>query len=269
MVQDFFSSDPVNNAASLLERLRIANPRVHCITNVAAQVFTANLLLAASAIPSLTYAAEEVPYFVEKSASLLINLGTLDAERRASIPVAVNAAKTLEKPWILDPVFVEASPPRLARARELMAQSPRIMRCNASEWAALTECSFEPDTVSDFARTQKIVTALTGATDHVSDGARMMKIDNGHAVMRQTTAMGCAGTALIAALASVEDDALMAAGCGLLILGVTGEIAASRAQGPGSFVPAFLDTLAALTPDMLAKTARVTLTTTEHARVTG
>ncbi|MBU3732692.1 MAG: PDZ domain-containing protein, partial [Beijerinckiaceae bacterium] len=42
--------DYVARAAALLVRLRENAPRVHCITNAAAQVFTANLLLAAGAL---------------------------------------------------------------------------------------------------------------------------------------------------------------------------------------------------------------------------
>ena len=47
-------------AADILERLRERRPRVHCITNAVAQNFTANMLLAAGAMPSMTIAPEEV-----------------------------------------------------------------------------------------------------------------------------------------------------------------------------------------------------------------
>ena len=47
-------------AADILERLRQRRPRVHCITNAVAQNFTANMLLAAGAVPSMTIAQKEV-----------------------------------------------------------------------------------------------------------------------------------------------------------------------------------------------------------------
>ena len=47
-------------AADILERLRERRPRVHCITNAVAQNFTANMLLAAGAVPSMTIAPKEV-----------------------------------------------------------------------------------------------------------------------------------------------------------------------------------------------------------------
>ena len=43
-------------AADLLERVRRTAPRVHCITNAVAQHFTANVLLALGAVPSMTIA---------------------------------------------------------------------------------------------------------------------------------------------------------------------------------------------------------------------
>ena len=48
---------------TLLERVRQKTPRVHAITNAVAQSFTANVLLALGAVPSMTIAREEVAAF--------------------------------------------------------------------------------------------------------------------------------------------------------------------------------------------------------------
>ena len=56
-----------------------AGPRVHCITNAVAQNFTANMLLAAGAVPSMTIAPKEVGRFAARADALLVNLGTFDA----------------------------------------------------------------------------------------------------------------------------------------------------------------------------------------------
>jgi len=71
-------------ASDLLTRLRARAPRVHCVTNAVAQHFTANVLLAAGAIPSMTISADEIGAFVARADALLVNLGTFDAERRAA-----------------------------------------------------------------------------------------------------------------------------------------------------------------------------------------
>ncbi len=73
----------IEHAAALLAKIRARAPRVHCITNTVAQAFTANMLLAAGATPSVTTSPEEIAGFVAGADSLLVNLGTLDAERRA------------------------------------------------------------------------------------------------------------------------------------------------------------------------------------------
>jgi hydroxyethylthiazole kinase len=108
--------------ADLLERLRARRPRVHCITNAVAETFTANVLLAAGAIPSLTIDPDEVPDFVCRADALLVNLGTLDPSAGAPpIDAALSAAKATGQGWVLDPVFVERSAPRLALAAAALA----------------------------------------------------------------------------------------------------------------------------------------------------
>ena len=101
-------------AAALLDRLRARSPRVHCITNAVAQSFTANMLLAAGAVPSMTLSPEEIGPFVASADALLVNLGTLDRERREATAMAVEAAMRGNVPWVLDPVFFDRSTPRAA-----------------------------------------------------------------------------------------------------------------------------------------------------------
>ncbi|KAA2237453.1 hydroxyethylthiazole kinase [Salinarimonas soli] len=251
------SPDPIARAGALLRELRERRPRVHAITNAAAQTLTANLLLAVGAVPSLTTSAEEAPAFTARADALVINLGTLDAERRAAIPWCIAAARGAGKPWVLDPVFVEASPPRLELARLTLAGQPAILRCNAVEAEALTGEAPTPDVVHAFASAHGAVIALTGPTDLVVDGRRLARIANGHPLMTRVTAMGCAGTALLAAFAALEPDPWLAAACGLLVLGVAGEVAGETARGPGTFPAAFLDALDALDGSQIAARARL------------
>jgi hydroxyethylthiazole kinase len=244
-------------AGALLDRLRRERVRVHAITNAAAQAFTANLLLAVGAIPSLTVAPDEVAAFTGRSGALLVNLGTLDADRRAGIPRAIAAARGAEKPWVLDPVFVDASPPRLALARTCLGENPAILRCNAGEFASLAGHEASPGAVRDFAAAQRVVVALTGEIDHVTDGRRIVSIANGHALMTRVTAMGCAATALVAAFTALAEDPFDAAACALLVVGVAGEIAAETARGPGTFQPAILDALHQIDAPTIAARARL------------
>lgn len=247
------TTDLPSLAGFLLERLRDERIRVHAITNAAAQTFTANLLLAAGGIPSLTVAPEEVPAFTGRSAALLVNLGTLDNDRRAAIPQAIATAHTQAKPWVLDPVFVDASPSRLEFARACLADRPCVLRCNPGEFTTLAGADASPETVQAFARAHGTIVALTGAVDLITDGTRILRIENGHPLMTRVTAMGCAATALLTAFVALHGNAIESAAAALLVTGVAGEIAARDAKGPGTFQPAFLDALFNLdTPTLIA-----------------
>ncbi len=244
-------------AADILARVRARAPRVHCITNSVAQQYTANMLLAAGAVPSMTISPEEVGSFVAAADALLVNLGTFDAERRAAIEVAIDAADAARKPWGLDPVFIELAPARAQFARQLLGRGPAVVRLNAAEFASLSGDDPAGDAPDRLAKRHATVIALTGSFDLVTDGPRRSTIGNGDPLMRRVTAMGCAGSALVCAALVVEGDAWLAASAALTALGVAGEVAALEARGPGSFAIAIIDALYALDAATLRKRARV------------
>ena len=251
------SSDLSHIVAEVLERVRTRAPRVHCITNAVAQNFTANMLLAAGAVPSMTIAPKEVAAFVQRADALLVNLGTFDAERQKASLTAIAAANKARKPWVLDPVFIDRSKPRTSFAKALAGKSPRAIRLNAKEFAALAGKPAEEQAVTRFAAAKRTVVGLTGEADLVRDATRAASIENGDPLMARVTAMGCAGSALVAACLAVEDDAWRATASALIALGVAGEVAAARARGPGSFAVEIVDALYGLERETLVARARV------------
>jgi hypothetical protein len=58
-------------------RMRGRAPLTHCITNIVAANFTANVLLAVGASPAMVVATEEVAEFAAIAAAVLINVGTV------------------------------------------------------------------------------------------------------------------------------------------------------------------------------------------------
>jgi hydroxyethylthiazole kinase len=230
-------------AADVLARIRARAPRVHCITNSVAQQFTANVLLAAGAVPSMTISADEIGAFVAGANALLVNLGTSDRERKSAIEVAVKTAAEKELPWLLDPVFVDRSPTRAQFGRTLLVARPTVVRLNHAEFAALSGDKPESDAAARFARANATIVALTGGVDIVSDGPRRIAIANGDPLMAAVTAMGCAGGAFVCAALAVEADAWLATLAALAAFGVAGEVAAQAAQGPGSFAVGMIDAL--------------------------
>ena len=248
-------------AAELLSRLGDRRPRVHCITNAVAQAFTANVLLAAGAVPSMTIDAEEVADFVLGADALLVNLGTFDAERRTAAAIAIEAANGRAIPWVLDPVFIDRTQRRSAYARDLIAANPRAIRCNRAEFEALAGAPPEGGALARYALDEGVVIGLTGATDLVTDGARLVAIANGDPMMSRITAMGCAASALVAAALAVADDLAdpwAATAAALLWAGVAGDVAAKTASGPGSLAAGFVDALYRLDSHTLITHARVT-----------
>ncbi len=244
-------------AADILMRLRARAPRIHCITNAVAQNFTANVLLAAGAVPSMTLSPEEIGPFVASAQGLLVNLGTFDRERRQATMIAIDSAAAHKLPWVLDPVFVDRIPPRAAFARELIGRGPTVLRLNHAEFSVLSGEAPSRDAAVAFARTSGVVVALSGETDLVTDGERIAAVSNGHPLMAKVTAMGCAGSALVAACLSIEPDAYQATSAALLMIGVAGEIAAEKSAGPGSFAATIIDTLYGLDSAALVTRAKV------------
>lgn len=99
------------------------------------------------------------------------------------------------------------------------------------------------------ARFQNVV-VMTGKTDFVSDGRATYAIENGHEFLGMVTGTGCVlGTTISAMVsASKNADTVLTVIAGLLLFEIAAEVAAERAdvQGPGTFVPAFIDELARL-----------------------
>ncbi|MTI45309.1 hydroxyethylthiazole kinase [Roseibium hamelinense] len=236
-----------NTIADLLDRVRTNAPRVHVITNTVAQSFTANAVLAVGAVPSMTIAPEEAAQFSASANALLVNLGTLDEGRKAAIPLAWRAAQDAGNPIVLDPVFINRSPVRLKFAEELVEHRPTIVRVNPAELDAL----FGPKDGLLKLKEKGIAVALTGATDYIACPNQHFRLSNGHPVMSKVTATGCAGGAVLAAFLAVDEDHCRAAAAGLSVFNIAGEIAGEATTGPGSFVPAFLDTLYTLTPEQV------------------
>ncbi|MBM3095523.1 hydroxyethylthiazole kinase [Ensifer sp. T173] len=238
------TSDFVESVAASLALVRQRRPRVHCLMNTVVQKFVADGLAALGAIPSMTSALEEVEAFAQRADALVVNLGTLDEERRRAIRLAAAVARDADKPWIVDPVHCDYSPSRLVFARELIAAGPSVVRGNASEM----------DIVGNANGALRI---KTGAVDELTLDLHTIRVENGHPLMAQVTGTGCLSGALIAAFMAVEPDRLKAATGALLTSGIAAEIAGERSSGPGTFEALFRDALAALRPEDIIVNARI------------
>ncbi len=260
----------VDDVYAALDELRARHPLVHNITNYVAMTVSANVLLALGASPAMVHAAEEVEDFVAISDCLAINIGTLSPPWVAAMRATVARANTLGKPWVLDPVGCGATAYRTQVAAELAGLKPSVIRGNASEIMSLagqvgaagkgvdSTARAEDATSAAAALAQRAgcVVAVTGETDYVSDGASLLAVHSGHALMPLSTALGCSLSAVTAAFTAVRPPRL-AAVAALAVFGAAGAIAAERCRGPGHLPAEICDALHAMDRATLAAHARL------------
>jgi hydroxyethylthiazole kinase len=242
-----------------MARLRKQGPLVHCLTNFVAAGFTANVLLALGASPAMVIAPQEAADFSARAGAVLINLGTITAASAEAMEQAAASATGAGTPWVLDPVAVGVLAFRSGVAASLLRHRPAVIRGNASEILALAgaqgggkgvDSTAESSAAVDAARTLAgrtgAVVAVSGATDYVTDGAAMVEIAGGHAIMTRVVGTGCALGALIAAFLGADVPPLRAATAASAVFAHAAERAAAQSRGPGSFAVAFLDELSCI-----------------------
>lgn len=238
-----------------LRILREQKPLILNLTNGVTMEWVANMLLAAGALPIMTCAESELPDLVVNAAAVYINIGTLTPEFLKLCDQALVLAKKYGIPVVLDPVGAGASQLRSEAAKKIARQAA-IIRGNASEIIAVAEdADFQmgvdaihlPEQAANAARTLASQLATTvvvsGKTDLIIDQERCYQVTRGSPLMQHVTGMGCGLTAVLAALLAVTKDAYTAATLGMFYVGLTGELAANMAEGPGSFRNHFLDLL--------------------------
>lgn len=256
---------------STLAKVRAESPLVHNITNYVVMNQTANALLAVGASPVMAHAVEEVEEMVGLARALVINIGTLSSPWIEAMLRAGLVAKRRGIPIVLDPVGCGATAFRTATSALLVEQlRPTIIRGNASEIQALAGGAAQTKGVDSRQSSESVagaaewlssanecVVSISGAVDLIIGEGKTIRVHNGHPIMTSVTGMGCTASALTGAFAAVCSSPLTAAAHAMTVMGVAGELAAARSTGPGSFVPAFMDTLWTLDADTLAATARV------------
>ncbi len=261
------------NAAELLRRVQTHGPVVQSVTNPVTTNFVANTVLALGGTPAMVDVEGEAGAFTQIAAGVLINLGSPHAEQRTAMLEAAHGANVHGTPWVLDPVAVGTLPVRTALAHDLLHLHPTVIRGNASEIRALAGLGFggrgvdASDDVADAVPAALLLTQITGGvvaisgpTDVVTDGTTTIRVHTGHRFLTRITGGGCALGAVVAAFLGVSRAGPAAAGntphsdllatvAACAAYTIAAQIAAERCVGPGSFQPAFLDALAALTPD--------------------
>ncbi|MFC3024531.1 hydroxyethylthiazole kinase [Vibrio zhugei] len=244
----------IEQVTQALAEVRKQKPLVVNITNFVVMNTTANALLALGASPIMAHSRLEMSEMMSHAGALVVNIGTLDHDWIARMHFAVEQANRHAKPVVLDPVGCGASAVRTETSKALARLADRlIIRGNASEIIALASEQANSKGVDVLDSSEAALQAaralvaeyaasvvISGEVDYVVTQDYSVQLKNGHALMPYVTGMGCTLTALTSAFAAISEHAGVAAAA---ILGVAGEVAAQRAQGPGSFPMALLDEL--------------------------
>lgn len=230
-------------------------PLILNLTNTVVQNFTANVLLALGASPVMSNDTEDALALGCFAEALNINIGTLDV---SFMDRALACAKANSKPMVLDPVGAGATAVR-TNAASLLLPYASILRGNAGEILALQGTLNQTKGVDSLAQTSAIdqdkliskfpqlVIAASGVEDVIYYTSQKSSLPFGVEMMTQITGMGCALSAVCAAFAAIEKDMFSAAVSACAFYALCGELAYQKAQTPGAFASAFLDTLH--TPD--------------------
>ena len=251
--------------------VREKHPLVHHITNYVTVNDCANVTISTGASPVMADAPEEVCEMVAVAGALVLNIGTLNKGQVESMILAGGMANDRQIPVILDPVGAGATRFRTRTALRLLDELKiSILKGNAGEVGVLAgaeanvrgvdSCGMIGDPVQiarKFADVSGITVVVSGAIDIVTDGKRVLLVENGHPLMGSISGTGCMAASVIGAFAAVSDDPVTASAAALAAFGVAGEKAAAYAHGPFSFKMALFDELAALTPEDLASCARI------------
>jgi hydroxyethylthiazole kinase len=244
---------------------------IHQITNYVVMNLTANATIHVGASPVMAHAAEEVEQMVSVANALVINAGTLSEPWVRGMNLAGKRANEKGVPIVFDPVGVGATTYRTeAIIKMLNSLDIAILKGNSGEIGQINNeevlvrgvdslaGSLNPsDTVRQLAqkRNKTTIVALSGPTDYVSDGDRVVIIKNQCDRLNQLTGMGCTVTTLMACFAGVTTNYLVAAVGGFAVMGVCAQLAATdeNVRGAASFQVALFDRFSTLTGSELEK----------------
>jgi hydroxyethylthiazole kinase len=257
--------------SAMLESIHQKRPLVHHITNYVTVNDCANITLCIGASPVMSHAWEEVEEMVSHAGALVLNIGTLDTYQEKSMLLAGHAANSQDIPVIVDPVGTGATRYRTEFMSRLIRDLQiSVIKGNAGEVGILAGADARVRGVDagdvhgdlitiaqDFALETGITIAISGAADIVSDGNKVIIVENGHSMMGRISGTGCMASSVIGAFAAVHRDMAEASATSLAAFGIAGERAAAVCSAPGSYKTALFDHLAFLTPEELARDAKI------------
>ncbi|MCJ1413397.1 hypothetical protein MMC19_007502 [Ptychographa xylographoides] len=257
----------VGRVPAVVKKVGMVAPICHNMTNMVVQNFAANVAVAIGASPIMANDGSEAEDLAGLKGALVINMGSATSQSISDYTQALKAYNESGAPVLFDPVGAGATRLRREAVRTLMASGFfTIIKGNESEIVVVlgescvqqkgVDSGKSEKTAIDKARVVKKLAArernvvvMTGVVDYISDGTRTYSISNGHPYLGLITGSGCTLGTTIAAFTAVEkEDRLLAVLAGTLMFEIAAQQAARQpgVNGPGTFVPAFVDALSSI-----------------------
>lgn len=282
--------DPVQHADDA-SSVTLPRPLLQVITSHVSSNISANMALAFSASPIMSHEATEARDLSAVISALVLNIGTLSPASREGMAVAGPCANDRGVPIVLDPVGAGATAHRAAQVQSILNETQvTLIKGNAAEIGALLhsneakaqgvdsvgEMQAPSEAVRRLARQEGALVLMTGKVDYLSDGDVCAEVHGGSALLGRITATGCSlGVVVAAGMAAAKEQyqvtlpsgpaqrmdpprrrtpLLVGALMSLLAFALAAEQAEAQphVHGPGTFLPAFLDALASLSPTDVA-----------------
>jgi len=263
--------------AALLDKVREKKPLVNQITNFVTVNDCANITLAIGASPIMADAIEEAADIAAISQAVVLNMGALNERTILSMIAAGKAANAKGIPVVLDPVGAGVSKYRRDTVALLTGELHfSVIRGNISEIGFIAGLGSQTKGVDasdsdiagadsagqiaqDLARRLGCVTVISGAVDAVSDGKKIVFVENGHPMLGSITGTGCMCSSLIGSFCgAVPQEPFAAAVTAMICMGIAGELAYENGgqRGNGSFRIALHDAISRMDAATFERMAR-------------
>ncbi|MEG1870886.1 MAG: hydroxyethylthiazole kinase [Peptostreptococcaceae bacterium] len=266
----------------LINKVKEINPLVLHYTNEVTINDCANITLAIGASPLMSYSDEEVEEIVSIASAVVINIGTMNSSRLDLFIKAGKAANKFNKPVILDPVGVFATKTRTDFTNKLLDEIKfDVVKGNIAEIKFIGGLDVRGKGVDSFddgedisevikkvAKKLGTIVVATGKIDFISDGEKVIKINNGTAKLKSVTGTGCMTGSLIGSYLGSYDTVVKvgqplevskveAVAMGVLTMGLSGELADQNNIAIGSFKEKLMNNVYELNMDKLKEFGKV------------
>lgn len=270
------NSGQAPSGSELTQNVVASRPLVHHITNNVVKNLSANIALAVGASPVMSEEPRDFKSFATvPNSACVVNIG-MTSSFTQQLPVCTEAVKLHNlagNPVVLDPVGAGATEFRRLTVLSLLSSGYfTVVKGNQSEIVSIANglnqqrgvdncCELSEAQViaigKSVALRLRAIVVMTGETDLIIDGCltgeypvakdpeqAVVKVKGGHPIMGAVTGTGCSLGSVIAAFVSANRNCpFLATVQAVQLYKSAGTLASKVCNGPGSFVPEFIDQL--------------------------